>query len=230
MSEQVSLAARPRPGNGKGEARSLRREGRVPAVVYGTGVAPVPISVNARELYHALHTDAGANAVVRLDVGGDVHLALARELQRHPVRRDVLHVDFVTVSRNVKVSVEVPIHLVGADDAPGVTEGGVLSQELYALPVEVLPLEVPDEVTLDVSAMTVGDTLRVSDVRVPDGVEVTADPETTVATLVVPDLDVPEPHDAVEGAAGEQAAGATAADADADEPGDGGDGGDGGES
>ncbi|MDP9406106.1 MAG: 50S ribosomal protein L25/general stress protein Ctc [Actinomycetota bacterium] len=225
MSEQVSLVARPRRGNGKGEARGLRREGRVPAVVYGKGVDPTPVSVNARELYHALHTDAGANAVVRLDVDGDVHLALARELQRHPVRRDLLHVDFVTVSRNVKVGVEVPIHLVGADDAPGVGEGGVLSQELYALPVEVLPLEVPDEVTLDVSAMAVGDTLRVSDVRVPAGVDVTADPETTVATLVVPDLDVPDPHEAVEGAAGEQAEGATAAEAGVDEPaaGDGGD-------
>ena len=212
MSKQVSLAAQARSGNGKGEARALRRQGRVPAVAYGNDLDPTPISVDSLELYHALHTDAGANAILRLDVAGDTHLALAREIQRHPVRREVLHVDFVTVSRNVKVSVDVPLHLEGVEDAPGTQEGGVISQELYALPVDVLPLEVPDSITVDVSGMNVGDTLRVSDLRVPSGVDVTADSETTVATCVVPTLDVPEDEateEAAEGAAGEQAEGAT---------------------
>lgn len=212
MSKQVSLAAQARSGNGKGEARALRRQGRVPAVAYGNDLDPTPISVDSLELYHALHTDAGANAILRLDVAGDTHLALAREIQRHPVRREVLHVDFVTVSRNVKVSVDVPLHLEGVEDAPGTQEGGVISQELYALPVDVLPLEVPDSITVDVSGMNVGDTLRVSDLSVPSGVDVTADSETTVATCVVPTLDVPEDEateEAAEGAAGEQAEGAT---------------------
>ena len=209
MSKQVSLAAQAREGNGKGEARSLRRQGRVPAIAYGAELDPTPISVDSLELYHALHTDAGTNAILRLDVAGEPHLALAREIQRHPVRRDVLHVDFVTVSRNIKVSVDIPIHLEGVEEAPGTQEGGVISQELYTLAVNVLPLEVPDSVTLDVSAMQVGDTLRVSDLTVPSGVEITVDEETTVATCVVPQMDVPEPgegEEALEAEEGDAAA------------------------
>ena len=222
MSKQVSLAAQARAGNGKGEARSLRRSGRVPAIAYGAELDPTPISVDSLELYHALHTDAGTNAILRLDVAGDTHLALAREIQRHPVRRDVLHVDFVTVSRNVKVSVDIPIHLEGVEEAPGTQEGGVISQELYTLAVDVLPLEVPDSVTLDVAGMQVGDTLRVSDLTVSEGVEITVDEETTVATCVVPQMDVPEPgegEEAAEGEEGEEAEGATGEEA--EEAGDG---------
>ena len=223
MSKQVSLAAQARSGNGKGEARGLRRQGRVPAIAYGAELDPTPISVDSLELYHALHTDAGSNAILRLDVAGDTHLALAREIQRHPVRRDVLHVDFVTVSRNVKVSVDVPVHLEGVEDSPGNEEGGVISQELYTLAVEVLPLEVPDSITVDVSGMNVGDTIRVSDVTVPEGVEVTVDEETTVVTCVAPTLDLPEEgatEEALEGEAGEQAEGATGDEAEASEGGD----------
>src|SRR3712207_6512027 len=153
MANQVTLAASPRTGNGKGEARALRRDGRVPAIAYGTDLDPTPISVDQLELYHALHTDAGVNAVLRLDLGGDQHLALAGEIQRDPVRRTVLHVDFVTVSRNVKVAVEVPIHLEGAEGAPATSEGGVVSLEMHTLSIEVLPLEVPDQIVVDVSEL-----------------------------------------------------------------------------
>lgn len=224
MSKQVSLAAQPRKGDGKGEARSLRRLGRVPAIAYGAELDPTPLSVDSLELYHALHTDAGTNAILRLDVAGDTHLALAREIQRHPVRREVLHVDFVTVSRNVKVTVDIPVHMQGAEEAPGTQEGGVISQELYTLPVLVLPLEVPDSVTADVSAMQVGDTLRVSDLTVPEGVEITVDEETTVATCVVPQMDVPEPGEGEEAAEGEAAEDAEGDDAEASEDGGDGDG------
>lgn len=218
MSKQVALAAKPRTGSGKGEARSLRRDGRVPAIAYGAELEPTAISVDSLELYHALHTDAGANAILRLDLDGDAHLALAREIQRHPVRREILHVDFVTVSRNVKVSVEVPLHMEGVEEAPGAQEGGVISQELYALPLDVLPLEVPDSITVNVSAMAVGDTIRVSDLTLPDGVDVTVDMDTTVATCVVPQMDVPDTtEEVVEGESEAQAEGATADDAEAAE-------------
>ena len=223
MSKQVALAAQRRPGSGKSEARALRRAGRVPAIAYGSDLAATPLSVDALELYHALHTDAGRNAILRLDVDGESHLALAREIVRHPVRRDVLHVDFVTVSRNVKVSVDVPIHLSGADESPGVEGGGVLSQELYALPVDVLPLEVPDEIRVDVSGLAIGDVLRVADLSVPAGVTVTADPDTPVVTVVLPQLEVPEPEEALEGEAGLEAEGATAEEAEATEAGEAGD-------
>lgn len=189
MSKQVALAASGRTGTGKGVARALRRSGRVPAVTYGAALSePVPVSVDGRELYHALNTDAGTNAILRLDIDGDTQLAIVREIQRHPVRREITHVDFVTVNRNIKITVEVPVVLEG--HAPGVDEGGVADQILFVLPVEVLPLEVPDVITLDISDMQVGDVKRVEDLPLPEGVELLEDPERTVVTLNVPTLDV----------------------------------------
>lgn len=198
MADQVALGARPRAGSGKSEARALRREGRVPAVAYGVGLEATAVSVDARELYHVLHTDAGDNAIIRLSVDGRPHLALAREVQRHPVRREVLHVDFVTVSRNVKVAVEVPIVLEG--EAAGVDDGGVLDQSLFTLNVEVLPLEVPDSLALDVSGLGIGDVARVGDITLPAGVDLLDDPEEAVASVAVPHLDVPEQESATEAA------------------------------
>lgn len=211
MADQVALAARPRPGSGKGEARALRREGRVPAVAYGAGLVSTPVSVDALELYHALHTDAGENAIIALSVGDGTHLALARDVRRHPVRREVLHVDFVTVSRTVKVTVEVPIVLEG--EAPGVAEGGIAEQSHYDLHIEVLPLEVPDQLTVDVSDMNIGDVKRVGDVSLPDGVTVLDDPDTPVVSIVVPQLAVPEEEAVEEAEAAEEGEGATAEEA-----------------
>lgn len=207
MSQQVALQSRTRPGNGKGEARALRRAGRVPAIAYGTGLEPTALSVDGLELYHALHTEAGTNAIVRLDLDGDTHLALAREVHRHPVKRHILHVDFVTVSRNVKVTVDVPLHLQG--EAPGVEEGGVADLTLFTLPVEVLPLEVPSEIVVDISSMQIGDVLRVADLDLPAGVETLEDPERTVVTVTPPQLE--EPEEELEGVDVEaaEAAGAT---------------------
>lgn len=188
MSKQVALAAHGRAGTGKGEARALRRAGRVPAVAYGAELeTALPVSVDGRELYHALNTEAGVNAILRLDIDGDTQLAIVREIQRHPVRREVTHVDFVTVNRNVRITVEVPIVTEG--EAPGAEEGGVADQVLFALPVEVLPLEVPDQITLDISDMQIGDVKRVEDLRLPEGVVALEDPERTVVTVSVPFLE-----------------------------------------
>jgi large subunit ribosomal protein L25 len=190
MADQVTLAVEPRTGRGKGEARRLRREGRVPAIAYGTGLDATAVSVNGLELYHALRTDAGLNALIRLEMDGDVHLTLARELQRHPVRREIMHVDFVAVDREVKVTVDVPVHLEG--EAPGSNEGGVVDQVRFSASVEVLPLEVPDVLTLDISDMQVGDVKRLEDVPLPAGVELLDDPDGTVVSVYVPTADVPE--------------------------------------
>lgn len=213
MADQVALAARPRAGSGKGEARALRRIGRVPAIAYGTGTTPTPMSVDALELYHVLHTDAGANAIIRLALeGGDTHLALAREIQRHPVRRDVWHVDFVTVDRNVRVTVEVPVVLVG--EAPGAEEGGVVEQSQFSVELEVLPMEVPDSIELDISSLDVGDVLRIADLPASEGVTFLGDPEAAVVSVVVPTLDIPETEDGADAEAAEdQAEGETTDDA-----------------
>jgi large subunit ribosomal protein L25 len=194
MAKQIALAAQPRAGSGKGEARKLRRAGRVPAIAYGAGAQPTPLSVDALELYHVLHTGAGTNAVISLDIDGQSQLVLAREIQRHPVRRDILHVDFVTVQRNVKVEVDVPIVLAG--EAPGAQEGGVVSQELYTVRVRVLPLRVPEQISCDVSGLQIGDVHRLEDLALPADVELVDDPERTVVSVVAP---TSEPAEEVEG-------------------------------
>lgn len=209
MSKQVSLAAQPRPGTGKEVASKLRREGRVPAIVYGTGVEPTPISVDALELYHALHTGAGTNAVMRLEVEGAPHLAFAREIQRHPVRREVMHVDFVTIDRTHTVTIDVPVVLEGEPVA--VTEGGVLSQEAHTLSVDVLPLEVPDQIIVDVSGLDATAVLRAGDVPLPAGVTLLSDAEMVVAVVSMPTTEEEEPG--VTGDAAEAAAEGATADA-----------------
>ncbi len=215
MADQVTLVAEARGGSGRGEARRLRRSGRVPAIAYGSGLDATPVSVDALQLYHVLHTDAGLNALIRLQVDGDTHLTLARELQRHPVRRDILHVDFVAVDRERKVTVDVPINLIGS--AAGADDGGIVDQVRFTVPVEVLPLEVPDSLELDISDMGVGDVKRLADLDLPEGVALLDDPDNTVASVYIPSAEVPEGEAVAEGeelleGALEEAAGETEGD------------------
>ena len=196
MADQVTLTAEPRASRGRGEARRLRRMGRIPAVAYGAGLEATAVSVDGLELYHALRTDAGLNALIRLHIDGDVHLTLARELQRHPVRREIMHVDFVAVDRERKVTVDVPIHLEG--HAAGADEGGVVDQVLFKAEVEVLPLNVPDQLRLDISGMQIGDVQRLEDLPLPDGVTLLEDPGSTVVSVSAPTIDVTEAEAAEE--------------------------------
>jgi large subunit ribosomal protein L25 len=186
LSKQVQLSAAARTHQGKGAAGRLRKQGRVPGIMYGFQVDPTPVSVDALELYHALHTDAGLNAMIRLDVDGDEHLTIARDLQYHPVRGEVLHVDFLAVDTKSQISVEVPIHLSGDDDLGD--DDGVINQILYTVPILVRPLDVPNYVELDVSGLEIGDVKRVEDLRavLPEGGEFDIDPERTVVTINAP--------------------------------------------
>ncbi len=212
MSQQVALAAHPRAGAGKSEAKQLRREGRIPAIAYGGDLEATALSVDGRELFHALNTDAGFNAILRLEFDGQTQLALARELQRHPVRREILHVDFVAINRNVKVTADIPIRLSG--ESPGVDEGGIAEQPLFVLPIEVLPLEMPDEIVVDISGMQIGDVKRVGDLDLPSGVEALEDPERTVVTVYYEAAEE-EPEEAAEA----EAEGATAGEVEDEEAG-----------
>ncbi len=186
MSNQITLHAEPRSDLGKGASGRLRRTGRVPAVMYGYEVEPTSLSIDALELYHALHTEAGTNVLIRLEMGGDTHLTVARDLQRHPVRGETLHVDFIAVDRNVSIQVEVPVHLVGDDDlAP---DNGVLNQVLYTVPIMVKPLDTPNYLELDVTGMAIGDVRRVEDLAaaLPEGAEFVVDGDETVVTINAP--------------------------------------------
>lgn len=180
------LRAKRRAGSGKGAARKLRAAQQVPGVLYGRGIDPIPLAVDARDLYHVLHTEAGANVLVDLHVDGKRHLALPREVQRDHVRGQVLHVDFMTVRRDEKITVGVPVRLVG--ESRGVKEGGVLEHHLWEVQVECLPGDVPEAVEADISALGIGDGLRVSDLSHQLGVTITTDPGETVVSVVPPPI------------------------------------------
>jgi len=214
MSE-YQLAAEPRTDTGKGAARRARAGGRVPAVLYGHGIEPRHLTVDARQFGQALRS-GGANALLQLQLGGDRHLALAREIQRHPVRGSYTHVDFLVVRRGEVVTVAVPVHLVG--DAPGVVQGGILDQDVHQLSVEAEVTSVPEVIDGDVSGLQIGDVLRVGDLKPPAGVTVLDDPEAPVASVVAPTVEpVKVEEEAAEGEAEAEAEGEAAGAAEGDE-------------
>lgn len=188
---EVELKAEPRSEAGKGPARRLRAQGKVPAVLYGPEVETQRVSVDARQMWHALHTDAGANVLINLAVDGETYLTLPREIQRDIVRGTLLHVDFLRIRRDVAIQVDVPIHLVG--ESVGVKEGGVVEHHLWELKVEVLPTDVPESLEADISALAIGDSLHVSDLSVPDNVTVITPLEETLVSVVPPPVLVVEP-------------------------------------
>jgi large subunit ribosomal protein L25 len=189
--DATTLEVTRREVEGSRANRRLRRAGRVPAVVYGGGEDCLPISVDARELRHALHA---SGAVIELSLDGETTNAVLKDSQHDPVRGDTWHVDFLRVRMDVAIQSTVTLELTGADEAPGHTEGGVLEQQLRELNIEALPGDIPESVTYDASGMQLNDTLHVSDLTAPDGVTILDDPEAVVASLTLPRLEVEEPE------------------------------------
>jgi large subunit ribosomal protein L25 len=180
------LKATKRETDGKGAARRVRSAGQVPGIVYGHGMEPIPVSVDARELYHIMHTDAGSNVLIDLAVGSDNHLTLAREIQRDHVRGRFLHVDFLAVRRDEKITVEVPVELIG--ESHGVKEGGVVEHHLWEIRVQCFPGDVPERIEGEITKLGIGDSLRASELVLPPGVEMLTDPEETVVSVVPPPI------------------------------------------
>jgi large subunit ribosomal protein L25 len=186
VAKQVTLKAEPRTELGKGPTGRLRRTGRVPGILYGYQVEPTALHVDAREFYHAMHTDAGRNVLLRVEVSGETYLAFARDLQIHPIRGEVLHADFLAVNRDVPMSVDVPVVLTGEEDVE--PDGGVINQILYTVPIKVKPLEVPSNLRLDIAGMAIGDVRRVADLQasLPEAAEFEVDLEEAVLTINAP--------------------------------------------
>ena len=231
---EKKLMANLRDGGGKGSARKIRAQGLVPAILYGHGMEPVKVAIDDRDLYHVLHTEAGANVLVDLQIGKDRHLAMPREIQRDHIRGRFLHVDFLVVRRDEKITVDVPVHLVG--ESHGVKEGGVVEHHLWDLKVECLPTNVPQSVEADITRLGIGDSLSVADIRIPGNVTVLTPSEETIVSVVPPPILKIEEEvaEAVEGEEAEaEAEGATAEEAEehaeAPESGEGGGEGEGGE-
>lgn len=195
---EVTLQAVKRERTGKGAARQARAQNKVPGVIYGLGMDPIPVEVDRRELVTAFHTDAGMNVLLNIEVDGTKTTTLARDLQRDPLRGTLLHADFVKVDLKQEVEVEVPVHIVG--EAPGQKEGGVLEQPLFELHVRCLPTEVPESIDADVSGLNIGDSLKVSDLASGRNFEILNDPDASVAAVVAPVSE--EELEAMEAAAG----------------------------
>jgi large subunit ribosomal protein L25 len=200
----ITLATEPRSELGSRPAGRLRRQGKVPAVVYGLGADTVSITVPSRELQHILAGESGANTLITLEVDGESVLTLARQIHRHPTRGELVHVDFIRIRRDVAVSAEIPVHLLG--EATGVRDGGLLEQLLFQLTVEAMPGNIPVSIEIDVSELAIGDQLRVEDIALPAGVETQAEPDFVVAQVAAPRVVT----EAEEGEEGEAAEGETA--------------------
>jgi len=212
MAQEVTLVADANRSIGKSAARKIRREGKVPAIVYGLGTDPQPVAVPSREFEHILHGPGGSNTLISLDLSGKQELVLARQLVRHPVRHNLVHVDFIRVSRDVAVTAEVPIHLTG--EPLGVKEGGMLAQDTFTLSIEAKPGDLPNAIEADVSSLNIGDQITVADLNLPPGVVSTQDPGDLVAhvaTPVIVDLGEAEAAEGEEGEAAEGEEGEAAA-------------------
>jgi len=206
--EQINLRGYTGRVHGSRESRRIRREGAVPGIVYGHGLEPLPVAVDRRELYAVLHTEAGLNALINLQVNGGEYLTVAREVQRHPVRGDIIHLDFIRISLDEPIEAEVPVEFVGIP--VGVREGkGIVETPSASVMVSALPTNIPSHVTLDITNLKVGDSLRVSDLPVFEGVTYVSDSEHLLVMVTMPAAVVAEvPAEAP--AEGEEAAAAPA--------------------
>jgi large subunit ribosomal protein L25 len=209
MAQEVTLVADANRPVGKSAARKIRREGKVPAIVYGLGSDPTPVAVPSRELQHILHGASGINTLINLDLSGKQDLVLARQVVRHPVRHTLVHVDFIRVRHDQPVAAQVPIHLTG--EPQGVKDGGILEQLNFTLSIEAKPADLPTGIDADVSHLEIGDQLTVGELKLPAGVVSTQEPGELVALVAQPrGLELPEEVEAAEAEEEEEAAAAAA--------------------
>jgi large subunit ribosomal protein L25 len=187
MSDQLTLAAETRDRAGKGASRYLRREGRVPAVIYGDNKEPVSIHVNERELMKALNTGHFMNSVVMIEGTGAVVRTLPKDVQLHPVTDRPLHVDFLRIGEHSTVHVNVPLHFVDEELSPGIKRGGVLSIVRHEIELVVDAAEIPDQITVSLNGVDVGESIHISAVTLPVGAKsAIEDRDFTVATITAP--------------------------------------------
>ena len=184
--EQVTLSAKPRAAFGTRPSRRLRRQGLVPATVYGRNAEPKSITVDGRELYLALHTEAGRNALINVDIEGDERvLAVAREVQRHPVRGEVIHLDLIQISLDEAITADVAVEYVGTPI--GVREdGGFVEAIANTVNISALPTAIPGSIVVNIEDMHTGDTLKVADLPELEGVEYTDDIDRPLVTVLLP--------------------------------------------
>jgi large subunit ribosomal protein L25 len=187
MSEQLTLSAEARDRAGKGASRALRREGRVPAVIYGNNEDPQMVHVEEKILNKLLGTGHFFNSVVMVEVGGKAVRTLPKDVAFHPVSDRPLHADFLRVSEHASVHVNVPVVFINEEQSPGIKRGGVLNVVLHELELICDAAEIPDDITVDLAGYDVGDTVHLSNITLPGSAKAAAaDSELTIATIVAP--------------------------------------------
>lgn len=187
--EEINMTALPRENTGKCPSRRLRAEGRTPAVLYGPNMdAAVSLAINNKDLEKVLHTGAGGNVLVNLDIeGGTRRKVMFKDVVRHPLRGTLTHVDLLEVAMDHKITVEIPVHISGK--AAGLAFGGIVQHEARVISVECLPTQIPDSVDVDITALEVGQSLHVKDAVLPAGVVALDDPELTLVSVVAPTVE-----------------------------------------
>lgn len=195
MSTISTLSARTRDRVGKGSARAARREGLVPAVIYGDNKDPLPITVTRRDLGKFLKPGFFSH-LIDIEVGGEKHRVLPRDLQQHPVSDWAWHVDFLRVSATSEIAVEVPVEFVNEEACPGLRRGGVLNVVRHEIEVYCLPGNIPEKIAIDLTGLQIGDALHISAVTLPEGVRPTIERDFTVVTIAAPTLISQEAADA----------------------------------
>ncbi|MBI5893932.1 MAG: 50S ribosomal protein L25 [Deltaproteobacteria bacterium] len=190
--EQIELTAKQRQGVGKEIAKKLRREGLVPAILYGPAIKEaMPLSLNSKDLKKALATSAGSNVLVNLKIQDDKkekRMAMFRGFQRNVLTREIIHADIYELVMDHKLVVDVPIHLTGK--AQGVALGGILQQEARTLKVECLPNQIPDKIDVDVTSLIIGHSIHVKDITLPQGLKIAGDPNQTIVLVAAPMAEV----------------------------------------
>jgi large subunit ribosomal protein L25 len=187
MSDALILPAEARERAGKGASRALRREGRVPAVIYGGKEEPTTIHIEEKELVKQLMTGHFMNSIVKIEVGGDTVRTLPKDVALHPVTDRPTHVDFLRLARDAKVEVSIPVVFTNEDDSPGLKKGGVLNVVRHELDLVCAADKIPGEIEIDVTGKEVGDSIHISEVSLPEGSEsAITDRDYTIATLVAP--------------------------------------------
>ncbi len=204
MADLLTLPASTDRAIGSRSSRRLRKEGKIPAVVYGAGDPPTSISVEWSALRAALTTPAGMNALITLEFNDDERLTIVKDMQRDPVRRNVTHVDFIIIDRNVALQVEVPIVLENIDGDH--LKELVVDQQMFSLPISALPGSIPNEIIVDCTDLTLDDPIRAESISLPAGVTLDVDPEDAIVTASLPLVELPEPSEGDEPEEGESAA------------------------
>jgi large subunit ribosomal protein L25 len=187
MSDNTTISAEQRERVGKGSARAARRAGLVPAVIYGDKKEPVGINLNTREITRIVHQPGIFGRLLDIDVSGQKHTVLTRDIQFHPVTDSILHMDFLRVSGSAKVAVAVPVEFINEDSCPGLRIGGVLNVVRYEVELLCPATAIPEKITVDLDGIKIGDSIHISAIPLPDGVEPTiTDRDFTVATIASP--------------------------------------------